>query len=268
MFDLFSRSLGDIFFICTLPYYVVYICNSLMFINVLLPNVFSWVFSMNWLFKILYFCCDQRRIRQSKTAVKSGDGGMSSAPHDQNNSRALGQQLLLSLAPSSSGMSRTDANDPSSGQLPPVGCVKESRQSEGQDTGGQLDTANAVSQVLSSPEINGLLSGFSEQTGVGSPDVLRNMLQQLTQSPQIMNTVNQIAQQIEGQDLGNIFSGFGGQAGGIDLSRMVQQMMPVVSQALGHGSAVQPISTVQHAERRTSGADSSDNQNFEVCMPY
>ncbi|XP_044511387.1 ubiquitin-like domain-containing protein CIP73 isoform X2 [Mangifera indica] len=206
----------------------------------------------------------KRRIRHSKTPVKSGDGGTSSAPHDQNNSRALGQQLLLSLAPSSSGMSRTDANDPSSGQLPLVGCVKESRQSEGQDTGGQLDTANAVSQVLSSPEINGLLSGFSEQTGVGSPDVLRNMLQQLTQSPQIMNTVNQIAQQIEGQDLGNIFSGFGGQAGGIDLSRMVQQMMPVVSQALGHGSAVQPISTVQHAERMTSGADSSDNQNFEI----
>ncbi|XP_031260810.1 ubiquitin-like domain-containing protein CIP73 isoform X1 [Pistacia vera] len=215
-----------------------------------------------------------KRFKPSKTPVKSGDGGTSSAPLDQNTSRALGQQLLRSLAPSSSGMSRTDTNDPSSGQLPLVGRIKESGQLGGKDTDGQLDTSStdgqldtssAMSQVLSSPEINGLLSGFSEETGVGSPDVLRNMLQQLTQSPQIMSTVNQIAQQIDGQDLGNMFSGLvGGQGGGIDLSRMVQQMMPVVSEALGRGSAAhQPLSTAQHGERST-GVDNSDNQNFEI----
>ncbi|KAM7258345.1 hypothetical protein ACFE04_014086 [Oxalis oulophora] len=101
----------------------------------------------------------------------------------------------------------------------------------------QNASANAMSQALQSPALNGLLSGFSEQTGVGSPDMLRTMLQQFTQNPEIMNTVSQIAQQVDGQELEGMFSGRGGagQGGGLDLSRMVQQMMPVVTRALSSG---------------------------------
>lgn len=204
----------------------------------------------------------KRRARQPKTLVKSSDGGTSNAQLDQNlNSTSVGQHLLRTLASPSSVRNGIGANEPSYGQLPVVGRVTESKQSGGQDTDSQVDTASAISEVLHSTELNGLLSGFSQQTGVGSPDVLRNMLQQLTQSPQIMNTVNQIAQQIDTQDVGNMFSGLGGgRAGGIDLSRMVQQMMPVVSQALGHRSAPQPFcGTPQRSERRSSGVDNPDD---------
>lgn len=126
-----------------------------------------------------------------------------------------------------------------------------------------------MSQVIHSPALNGLLAGVSEQTGVGSPNVLRNMLQQLTQNPQIMSTVSQIAQQVESQDLGDMFSGLGsGQGSGIDLSRMVQQMMPVVSQVLGRGSSTQPFSPVEpEPQLQYNESRSSENEkpNVQVC---
>ncbi|KAL9675712.1 hypothetical protein QQ045_003917 [Rhodiola kirilowii] len=103
----------------------------------------------------------------------------------------------------------------------------------GEGAGGQIDTANLMSQVIQSPALNGLLSGVSQQSGLGSPDVLRNMLTQFTQNPAMANVVNQIAQQVDDQDVGGMLSGMGGQGGGIDFSRMIQQMMPVVPQALG-----------------------------------
>ncbi|CAM8977684.1 unnamed protein product [Rhodiola kirilowii] len=103
----------------------------------------------------------------------------------------------------------------------------------GEGAGGQIDTANLMSQVIQSPALNGLLSGVSQQSGLGSPDVLRNMLTQFTQNPAMANVVNQIAQQVDDQDVGGMLSGMGGQGGVIDFSRMIQQMMPIVSQALG-----------------------------------
>lgn len=150
---------------------------------------------------------------------------------------------------------------------------------EGLNAGDRDDTANVMSQVLSSPAMDGLLAGVSRQTGVGSPDVLRNMLGQLTQSPAMMNTVNQIAQQMEGQDFGSMFGGLGGnRSGGIDLSRMFQQMMPIVSQALGSGSAFpQPTAVSQQApalEREVQPTNSSArlgrdekhrDQSSQVC---
>jgi hypothetical protein len=97
------------------------------------------------------------------------------------------------------------------------------------------------------------------------------MLQQLTQNPQIMNTVSQIAQQVDSQDLGNMFSGLGsGQGGGIDLSGMVRQMMPVVSQVLVRGSPTpqlfptpEPEPQMQSNERESNGAE---NPNIQVCI--
>ena len=63
------------------------------------------------------------------------------------------------------------------------------------------------------------------------------MLQQFTQNPQIMNTVQQIAQQVDGQEIENMMSGGANSegGGGFDLSRMVQQMMPLVSRAFSQG---------------------------------
>ncbi|KAK2995123.1 hypothetical protein RJ640_020763 [Escallonia rubra] len=183
----------------------------------------------------------KKRSKEPRSLGKSGDGATSNAPatNQDQNMRSEGQQPLL--------------------------------QPSGQHvSGGQFDPASAMSQVLQSPALNGLLAGVSQQTGVGSPDALRNMLGQLTQSPVMMNTVNQIAQQMEGQDLGNMFSGRGG---GIDLSRMVQQMMPIVSQAFGGISnfpgqvpAVErePPSLIN--ERRPSRDERPQDQNSQIDL--
>ncbi|KAK3001189.1 hypothetical protein RJ639_021894 [Escallonia herrerae] len=183
----------------------------------------------------------KKRSKQPRSLGKSGNGATSDAPatNQDQNMRSEGQQPLL--------------------------------QPSGQHvSGGQFDPASAMSQVLQTPALNGLLAGVSQQTGVGSPDALRNMLGQLTQSPVMMNTVNQIAQQMEGQDLGNMFSGRGG---GIDLSRMVQQMMPIVSQAFGGISnfpgqvpAVEREPPTLINERRPSRDERPQDQNSQIDL--
>ncbi|KAG2698212.1 hypothetical protein I3760_07G140300 [Carya illinoinensis] len=129
-------------------------------------------------------------------------------------------------------------------------------------------------KVLQTPALNGLLAGVSEQTGVGSPDFLRNTLQQLTQSPQMRNAVGQIVQQVDSQDLGNMFAGLGrGQGGGLDLSRMFQQMMPIVSQALSGGSNPQQLFPPMEAEPQSqynelnlSSDDKQHEQNLQTNL--
>ncbi|KAA8537443.1 hypothetical protein F0562_026870 [Nyssa sinensis] len=213
----------------------------------------------------------KRRSKQAQLQGKSNDGGTSSATSSQNQQIGTsGQQMLESLA---SIASRRSANTQPSGQLPPTpGQIAQSVPLGRQDADGQFDVTNIMSQVLHSPALNGLLSGVSEQTGVGSPDVLRNMLQQLTQSPVMRNTVNQIAQQVDSQDIGNMFSGLGsGQGGGFDLSRMVQQMMPIVSQALSSGSIIPQPTPAVGPESHDNGRipnriENSNDQNSQIDL--
>ncbi|KAA8528801.1 hypothetical protein F0562_036156 [Nyssa sinensis] len=212
----------------------------------------------------------KRQSRQSRLQGQSSDGGTSSDPSQNQQTRTDGQQVLQSLA---SLVSRRNANTQSSGQLPPsIGRITDSVPSGRQGADGQFNVASVMSQVLHSPALNGLLAGVSEQTGVGSPDVLRNMLDQLTQSPVMRNTVNQIAQQVESQDLGNMFSGLGsGQGGGLDLSRMVQQMILIVSQALSSGSIItQQMPAVgpepQYNERRPNRDENTNDQNSQIYL--
>ncbi|XP_057974336.1 uncharacterized protein LOC131162162 isoform X3 [Malania oleifera] len=218
----------------------------------------------------------KRRSRQSKSQNKSGYPGPSSTPLNLNQqSTPSSQPLLQSLASHSSVANGTDSNDPSSGQVPPMlEQIMGGLPLGGQGPDGQFDAANVMSQVLHSPALNGLLAGVSEQTGVGSPGVFRNMLEQFTQSPVMRNAVNQIAQQVDSRDLGNMFSGLGrGQGGGIDLSRMVQQMMPIVSQALGSGPNFAEQFPNVEAERvscldelKSNGGDASDYQNLQLDL--
>ncbi|PON90416.1 Ubiquitin [Trema orientale] len=193
----------------------------------------------------------KRRARPQKPLAQSGDGGTTSTSSNQNQQIRSNQQVL---------------GQPSS-VIQPVG---DGGPLGGQGSVGQGDLASVMSQVLHSPALNGLLTGVSEQTGVGSPDALRNMLQQFTQSPQMRNVVNQIAQQVDNQDAGNMFAGMGGQGGGLDFSRMFQQMMPIVSRALGTTgstapqpvSVLQPQSLPQYGERNSSEYENND-QNLQ-----
>ncbi|PSS31208.1 Large proline-rich protein [Actinidia chinensis var. chinensis] len=212
------------------------------------------------------------RIRQPRSEGKSSDGTTSGAPGQNQQTRANGQQVLQSLA---SLANRRNTNTPSPGQLPPaLGRAMEGVQIEGQGADGQFDAASAMSQVLQSPALNGLLAGVSEQTGIGSPNALRNMLEQFTQSPAMRNTVNQIVENLDSQDIGNMFSGSGGgQGGGIDLSSMFQQMMPIVSQALLGGSTIpQQVPAVgsdprpQYNERNLNTDEKTNNQDSQVDL--
>lgn len=161
--------------------------------------------------------------------------------------------------------------------MPPVNAPTSVSTSNPAD--GQLDPAAMMNQVIASPALDGLLSGVSSQTGIGSPDVLRNMLGQLTQNPAMMNTVNQIAQQMDGNEgLSNMFAGMGGGSrggsgggGGFDLSSMMQQMMPIVAQAFGGGGSgpnmFQQPPSMNREPQPTSANDLSSDR--EVCYcPY
>lgn len=170
----------------------------------------------------------KRKGRKSKIQGKASDS--TSIASDQNQQVATNsQQIMQSLTSMTS--QRSPSNFPLSVQG--LGGVQSGEQGPEE---GQIDVANAMTEVLHSPAFDDLLSGVSQQAGVGSPNVLRNMLEQFTCNPAMMNTVSQIAQQFDGQDVGNMLSGIGrGEGGGLDLAGMVQQMMPIVSQALGGG---------------------------------
>ncbi|XP_051139003.1 ubiquitin-like domain-containing protein CIP73 isoform X2 [Andrographis paniculata] len=176
-----------------------------------------------------------KKRKQPKAQAKGGHSASTTSEIQQ--SRAIGQEVLRSLSSlSNTGNTNLQPSVHSGDLNRGAGLSVPTRQ----NTTDQGDVANAMSQILDSPALDGLLSGVSQQTGIGSPDMLRNMLQQFTQNPAMRNTVNQIAQQVDSHDLGSMFSGMGrGPGGGIDLGRMMQQMMPIVSQALG---GVSPVS--------------------------
>ncbi|KAL0793633.1 hypothetical protein Bca101_065010 [Brassica carinata] len=163
----------------------------------------------------------KKRSKQPKPLGKNEDGGTSASVEGvQQSSGTSSQQLLQSLISGSSHFDETGL-----------------RRGRGSDD--RVDVSSAMSQVLESPVLDGLLAGVSQQAGVDSPNMMRSMLQQFTQNPQIMNTVQQIAQQVDGREIENMMSG--GEGGGFDLSRMVQQMMPLVSRAFSQGGpSLQP----------------------------
>lgn len=179
--------------------------------------------------------------------------------------RNAGQQILQSLASLPAG---SNASTQASRQLSqPAGVVTDALPAAEENADGQFDMGNAMSHILQSPALNGLLAGVSQQTGIGSPNALRNIMEQLTQSPAMRNTVNQLAQQIDNHDLGNMFSSLGGgQGGGFDLSRMMQQMMPIVSQALGGVSTGPPTALAMGPTDSISRRDdASAVENSQVC---
>ncbi|KAF3633502.1 putative alcohol dehydrogenase-like 7-like [Capsicum annuum] len=202
----------------------------------------------------------KRRAKQSIPHGNNADGSTSNNPNEL--PKRDGQQVLQSLA--ALAARGNEAGTPS-GTRPDRG-VMGTIGNGNRNVDTQTEISDAMSSVLQSPALNNLLSGVSQQTGAGSPDFLRNMMQQLTQSPAMMNTVNQIAQQIDTQDLGSMFSG---QGGGMDLSRMFQQMMPIVSQALGGISAAPqqvPNIAQRPGENRAVRGATPSTENVQVDL--
>ncbi|RWR92402.1 large proline-rich protein bag6-B [Cinnamomum micranthum f. kanehirae] len=205
----------------------------------------------------------QRRSKQVKSLGKD-DGVGTSLPVTQNQNQesiSRGQQVLQSLFSGGDNINRTDTNGQSVQMPPLIGQIMNGMPLGGQGANGQIDVANMMSQVLQSPAMNSLLAGVSEQAGVGSPAGLRSILEQLTQSPSMRNTLGQIAEEVGGQrqELGNLFSGLGGDQGGINFSRMFQQLMPVVSQVLSQG----PVTETSRGME--SDIQSSNGNNAGNC---
>ncbi|MED6196930.1 hypothetical protein PIB30_051954 [Stylosanthes scabra] len=187
----------------------------------------------------------KRRTRLQPPVSKGADGSSDSSVTQSQQTGTEGQHTLQTLSSHGSSMNARNLNGPSEQPLP--------------SGDRQIDMAGLMSQVLHSPALNGLLEGVSRQSGVDSPNGLRNMLQQFTQSPQMMTTVNQIVQQVGSQDMGNMFAGMErGQGGGIDLSTMLQQMMPIVSRALG-GDTPPPLFSAAEPETLAPYRDENSN---------
>ncbi|CAH1439481.1 unnamed protein product [Lactuca virosa] len=110
---------------------------------------------------------------------------------------------------------------------------------------GQLDPDTIMNQFMQNPALIGLLDGVPNQSEMESQDFLRNMLDQITRNPEMMRAIGQLGQHMDdNQDLGSMFSamsepqcqggGDSGFDGDLDMSFMVQQMMPFFSQAFYH----------------------------------
>ncbi|KAF9621499.1 hypothetical protein IFM89_021803 [Coptis chinensis] len=216
----------------------------------------------------------KRRSRQVRSQGKNVSGTSLVQPISENEqSIATGQEILRSLVSHGSNTNTRDANGPSVQPSPAIGQYMQNLPAGAPDPNGQIDAASMMSQVLNSPALNGLLAGVSEQAGIGSPGGLRNMLEQFTQSPSIRNTLNQIVQQVDGQELGNLSELARGQGGGLDLSRMVQQMMPLVSQALtGLSTSHQPSHGLESRDQRQSNISGQirvdkPDQNSQTNLP-
>ncbi|KAF0908197.1 hypothetical protein E2562_023822 [Oryza meyeriana var. granulata] len=176
----------------------------------------------------------KRRSRTAKPPGGSSDTGEvfnSSRISNSQDAVSMGQQVLQALASQNTNVSRSSVADsppPStttqfSGGMPP-------RRQGGE---GQVDIGSMISSVLNNPVFGNLLSNVAEQAGMGSAGDLRNMVEECAQSPAIVDTMSNIVQNVDGS---------GRAQGGIDLSRMMQQMMPVVSQVLG-GAGAHPTGT-------------------------
>ncbi|KAL4592884.1 hypothetical protein LXL04_005891 [Taraxacum kok-saghyz] len=108
----------------------------------------------------------------------------------------------------------------------------------------QLDPNMIMNQFMQNPALIGVLDGIPNQTEMESPDFLRNMMDQITRNPEMMTAINQLGQQmVDNQNLGSMFASMTGShsydgdggpdcdGGDLDMSFMVQQMMPFFSQS-------------------------------------
>ncbi|XP_074584201.1 uncharacterized protein LOC141840189 isoform X2 [Curcuma longa] len=197
----------------------------------------------------------KKRSNIAKPIVKDGKSHDSSSVSQNSESISRGQELLRSIVSQVSDGNGDNMNS-SSGPFPSaLNQLAGSLSFGGQGSREQVDADDLMSQVLRGPTFNNFLTNVVEQTGLGSPAALRGMLEQCIQSPVMMNTMNNIVQQVEGQDLGSMIRGSAGSQGGIDFSSMMRQMMPIVSQVIGRVPSQSPSVSVNESEPQSQSND-------------
>lgn len=146
----------------------------------------------------------------------------------------------------------------------------------GRPGNGRVDVGDIMSQLLRTPTMSNFISGMAEQTGSGPPRALSSMMEQVTRSPALRNTMQQMTEQLaeHGDDLGNMLSGMGGSQDSFDFSKVLQQMMPLVSQVLGGASGGTSSGPSLEAQSRASNAGHAPpteggqvtDQNFQIDL--
>ncbi|KAG0450595.1 hypothetical protein HPP92_026667 [Vanilla planifolia] len=180
--------------------------------------------------------------KRGKTTKPKGNGvllaetpsfNQNEQPHVRNS------EAFVSLPCHDTNVSRQNANE-SSSQLPSlISQFMNSMPLEGQEGGAQTNIAGMLSNVMQSSTFNGLLSGLASSSGSSTGD-LRGMLEHCVHSPAFQSTVNQLVRQVGQQDQGDS----GQTQDRLNFAGMIQQMLPVVSQALGRAttsSTMQPV---------------------------
>ncbi|KAL6661914.1 hypothetical protein ACP70R_001298 [Stipagrostis hirtigluma subsp. patula] len=201
----------------------------------------------------------KRRTRTVKPSESTSDPVKDSSSASQNQDAvSVAQQFLQGFASQNTNSSRSNGtgSSPPSSNPQPAGVPPRRQGVE-----GQPDIGSMISGMLNNPVFGNLLSNVATQAG-GSRADLRDVMEGL-QSPAVVDTISNIVQNVDEQDLGSMFSSGRGQ-GGMDLSRMLQQMMPVVSQVLGgaggRASTGQSRSQTQHNDSGEGNVLDSSSQ--------
>ena len=208
----------------------------------------------------------QRRSRVTKPSETSGDSGealdTSSVARSQE-AVLMGQQALQALVAKSTNATSSSSitNSRPASSTPQATAGLPPRRPGGE---GQVDIGSMLSSVLNSPMFGNLMSNVASQTGLESPGDVRNIMEDLTQNPAVMDTLSNMVQSVDGPR--------GGQGGGFDLSRMMQQMMPVVSQVLGGvearpGGTESADSRLQPRQNDREVGDAVDGRGSQVSHP-
>ncbi|PUZ52506.1 hypothetical protein GQ55_6G275800 [Panicum hallii var. hallii] len=204
-----------------------------------------------------------RRSRAAKPSGSTTDSGRDSSSVSQSQDAiSVAQQFLQGFASQNTNASRsnTPTSGPPSSRSQPTGVPPRRQSGE-----GQPDIGSMISGMLNNPVFGNLLSNVATQAGGSSAD-MRSVMEGL-QSPAVVDTISNIVQNVDEQDLGAMFGSGRGQ-GGMDLSRMLQQMMPVVSQVLG-GAGAPPAGANNgqpRSQRRssiTAGGNVLDNSSSQ-----
>lgn len=200
------------------------------------------------------------------------------ADHAAPDESSLHQDLAAASMPSSAPRSEAmDAIGTGSGQIPSgITQLLSGTRINGTGGGGNVDIGNLISQVMGNAGSRNSLAGVrtrDAEEGLGLPTgTLGNVMGQVMQSPFMRNVLQQVVEQVGEQPQGledMISQGMSGQ-GGLNFSGMLQQMMPIVSQALGRVSSTssEQASGISHGvSMRTmenGGAFGSTEQVIEV----
>eukprot|EP00252_Welwitschia_mirabilis_P001722 TRINITY_DN1164_c0_g1_i3.p1 TRINITY_DN1164_c0_g1~~TRINITY_DN1164_c0_g1_i3.p1 ORF type:complete len:996 (-),score=269.73 TRINITY_DN1164_c0_g1_i3:166-3153(-) len=175
-----------------------------------------------------------KHAKQKKSSKPSGEKSHAGISDNQT-SIAMGQNVLRALASAQSlndsRRNESRSQSQSNHLVEMLGSMVHGEQS----SSGEFDVRQVMSQLIQSPAVNNFLRGVAEQNGAVPPNAFSAMVQEAAQSPAFSSAIQQMSEQISGQrqDVDGNSYGREGRQGGIDLSSLMQQMVPLVSQAMG-----------------------------------